>query len=61
VWEANFVNGVILSGRMIYCCQGKEARKNRGPEAEVLKLDGDLGENVKKAMQKPKPTVGLPK
>jgi hypothetical protein len=38
-----------------------KTKAKRGPKAEVLKLDGDWRQNVKKAMQKPKPAGGWPK
>jgi hypothetical protein len=39
----------------------KKSPAKRGPKPDLLKLDGDWGDAVKKTMAKKKPVTGWPK
>lgn len=39
----------------------KEAPEKRGPKADLLKIDGDWKDAVKKSLEKKKPVTGWPK
>ena len=41
--------------------KAKKAKAKRGPKPQILKLEGDWEDNVKKSFQKKRPPGGWPK
>jgi DNA modification methylase len=71
-WAVSLVNAVPSAGKKKGADTGiewadllqglrQEGRKSPGPAPELLKIDGDWKEAVKKALQKKKPPGGWPK